>query len=181
MAGSLVDNGAVGTIDVNITGSSVPVWAVTVDGIWDIDATGTGAAGTANWSATGGPNTYVENAAVGIDSVIFNDTGVARPNVTLATAVAPISFTANHSIHYAFSGPGRITGATTISKSGTGTLTFANTGTNDFSGGITINAGTVRLGDGATSGAGSIGSGLVTLNANGTLELNRPDNFTASI
>ena len=39
---------------------------------------------------------------------------------------------------------------------------------------------TLRVGDGATSGAGTIGTGAVTVTSPGTLELNRPDDFTFS-
>ncbi|WP_082407494.1 autotransporter outer membrane beta-barrel domain-containing protein [Mesorhizobium sp. 1M-11] len=64
-----------------------------------------------------------------------------------------------------------ITGAGALTKTGTGTLTL--TGANAYTGGTTISAGTLQLGDGGTSG--SI-TGDVT--NNGTLAFNRSDTAT---
>ena len=48
-------------------------------------------------------------------------------------------------------------------KNGAGTLTFANTSANTFSGGPTLNAGTIVLAN-DTANAGGLGTGPVTLN-----------------
>lgn len=65
-------------------------------------------------------------------------------------------------------------GAPNFTKLGTGTLTL--TGANAYTGTTTIDAGTLQVGNGGTTG--TLGSGGVTINANGTLSFNRSDNFT---
>jgi autotransporter-associated beta strand protein len=66
---------------------------------------------------------------------------------------------------------GNITG-NSLTKVGTGTLTF--TGTNTYASGTTISGGTLQIGSGGT--AGSLGTGSITDNA--TLVFNRSDSIT---
>ena len=66
---------------------------------------------------------------------------------------------------------GNITGAGSLSKTGGGTLTIG--GLNSYGGGTTISAGTVQIGNAATS----LGTGALTM-AGGTFDLN---NFSQSI
>jgi autotransporter-associated beta strand protein len=61
-----------------------------------------------------------------------------------------------------------------VTKVGGGTLTL--TGPNTFSGLLTITAGTLQIGDGVTSGAGTLGSGAVTNSS--VLLFARPDSLT---
>lgn len=176
VSGSLVNNP--NSIDVNITGNAKPVWRGGINGNWDIDTTANGTTGTANWLATAGPNTYVESPTVGSDVVVFDDTATGTTNVNLTTTLSPFGVAVNNSARsYTFGGSGRITGTALLTKSGTGTLTIANTATNDYSGGTSISGGTIRLGDGVTIGAGTLGTGPVTMTSSGSLELNRPDDF----
>src|SRR5207302_285166 len=65
-------------------------------------------------------------------------------------------------------------GGTGLTKSGTGTLTVAQT--NSYTGLTDIQAGTLQLGDGGTSGT----LGTSTVNVGSTLVLNRSDAFTFS-
>jgi autotransporter-associated beta strand protein len=177
VTGNLVDNAGV-SVGVNITGTAKPAWNGNVNANWNIDTVGDGSTGTANWVASTGPNTYVE-AGVGTDSVIFDDTASGSPNVNLTTTLTPGGVSvANSTLAYSFGGTGRITGGAAFTKSGTGAITIKNTGTNDYSGGTFINDGTVTLGDGVTSGAGTLGTATVAVTAPGTLEFNRPDDFT---
>lgn len=177
VAGSLVDDSANSKVDVTITaGASSPVWRGAVSGNWDIDNVGDGSAGTANWLAGGGPNTYVQGA-VGTDSVIFDDTATGTTSVNITTAISPNSVSvSNSSQNYTWTGSGKLSGTTGIVKTGTGSLTITNTTANDNSGATTISAGTVTIGDGVTAGAGSLGSGGIAVD--GTLILNRPDSYT---
>lgn len=74
---------------------------------------------------------------------------------------------------------GTITGAaSSLTKNGTGTLTL--TGNNANTGITTINAGTLQIGDGVTTGQGALGTGAITINASGTLIFNKPDAFTVN-
>ncbi|MEY4385269.1 MAG: hypothetical protein RLY20_552, partial [Verrucomicrobiota bacterium] len=63
--------------------------------------------------------------------------------VTFATLVQPASLLVNAAKDYVFGGSGGVAGTNTLAKSGTGTLTLANS--NSFTGGMTISNGIVRL------------------------------------
>lgn len=177
VAGSLVDVAGV-SLNAEITGVGKLRWNGVPNGDWDIDTVGNGSVGTPNWSATVGSSTYVE-AAVGVDSPIFDDSATGTTNVTLVATLTPNGIEVNNSaVDYTFGGTGKITGSGALTKRGTKTLTLVNAGVNDFTGGLTIEGGTVKLGNGATAGAGTMGAGAVVIQADGTLELNRPDHFT---
>ena len=122
----------------------------------------------------------------------------------MATAVAPGSMTVNSSTNnFSISSPGtgRITGSTSLVKSGSSTLTLATS--NDYQGGTTINDNgkIIALDVGSTGVASATGAGPVTVGANATLQIgngtttgagtvtgpvhnsgslviNRPDSFT---
>lgn len=118
--------------------------------------------GTLNWLNGANPWAYTNGSFV-----TFNDSGAAQPYVQLQASVAPGSITVNNSaVDYTFADPlgtgvGKITGATAITKSGTSTLTI-NT-VNNNTGPLVINAGTVQVGDNASTGA--LGTGNVTNNS----------------
>jgi autotransporter-associated beta strand protein len=105
----------------------------------------------ANWS-DGNPSTFYN-----FDSVTFDDSGAAYPNVILPAdvSVSPSSITFNHSaVDYSLTGTGAITGGATLTKTGTGQLTLSTA--NSFAGGTTLNAGTVRVGNAAAFGTGPL-------------------------
>ncbi|MBU6411219.1 MAG: autotransporter-associated beta strand repeat-containing protein, partial [Verrucomicrobia bacterium] len=73
-----------------------------------------------------------------------------------------------------FTGSGSISGPTALLKQGSGALLIDNSGSNDFSGGVTIAAGTLQVGNNDT--AGNLPAGAVT--DNGALAFNRTDSVT---
>ena len=141
-------------------------WNVAGSGAWDTS--------TANW--TGDATTFTSDGTV---NVLFNNS--AGGTITISSAVLPLSTTVGGSGTYKFSG-GPIASGSLI-KNGTGTLAIDDlvpgSGTpvaNTFSGGTTMNGGTLHLG-GMYNGvspicSGALGSGTVTLNA-GTIEFDR--------
>ena len=178
------NNVANNSIDiVFIGGPFVPAltWDGTLNGNWNTT--------TPNWKSGA---TFAQN-----DFVTFDDTltGTANTNVNLSTALSSDGVTVNNSLYnYAFGGGGSISGSGTLFKSGSGTLTLAETGGDNFSGGIIINSGTLILDnvDGAISGGTVINGGTVQVGNNdangalpagnvadnGTLIFDRPDNIT---
>ena len=139
-----------------------------------------GSVGTANWAATSGPNTYVQGAPVGTDNVLFDDSvGGATATVNLTTTLTPGTLGVNNTaVNYVWQGAGKLSGATSIAKIGTGTLRIANTTANDNTGATSIGSGTLIVGDGVTAGAGSLGGGGININPSGVLTFDRPDNYT---
>jgi len=178
VAGSLVNNAANSSVDVNILGTDTPKWQGNINANWDIDdGTGTG---TANWKgAFVGTSTRYLQGSLGTDRVLFDDSVTGAVNVNLTTTVTPLDVRVNNSAHnYVFEGAGKISGPTGLTKEGTGSLTLKNTTPNDYTGATIITGGTLQLGDGVTPGAGTIGAGAVT--NDGTLVFSRPDDFTFS-
>jgi len=97
------------------------------------------------------------NGQTGSSATIANLQGAGTLTNTAQTTVLAGSFA------------GAITGTGGLFKTTGGTLVL--TGTNTYSGTTTINGGTLRIGDGGTTG--TLGSGAVTLG--GTLAFNRSD------
>ncbi len=115
---------------------------------WDIRT-------TQNWN-NGGPD-FFYNA----DDVTFDDTASTFNVAIQPTSVSPNSVTFNNNSNtYTISG-GAINGASTLTMNGSGTVVLTNT--NTYSGGTTINSGTIQLGNGGTTG--SLGGGAVNNNA----------------
>jgi len=102
-----------------------------------------------NWS--GSTNVY---QAVG-DNVTFNDSGSAVPDIYIVAPVTPNSMTVNNtSKQYIFDGSASTVGISTsgaLTKMGTGELDFTSSG-NNFSGPVTIQAGTLSIGVGGSFG-----------------------------
>jgi hypothetical protein len=97
----------------------------------------TGAA-TNNWKLKADANFVNENNIAdqffNLDAVTFNDSSTNNANVVIQGEVDPGSITVNAARDYIFSGTGSIRGHTGIYKTGPGTLTIANTGSNNFDG-----------------------------------------------
>lgn len=174
--GYLSNNTANSSIDLVITNKLVTVWNGNIDGNWDINT-------TANWKdgTTGASMTY-HQAAVPGDIVQFDDTAAGTTAITLTTdTLSPNGITvANDTKAYTFTGSGRLTGPTALLKSGAGPLTINNSGSNDFSGGIMLNGGSLQLGGGANRLP--VSSTVALADAAATvLDLNNQDQTLAAI
>ncbi len=145
-------------------GASDLVWSGSVSSVWDT--------ATLNWLSGGGSAAFADDAIVS-----FTESGSATAPVAIALDVAPASVTINAAKNYTLGGTGRITGETTLSKSGSGTLTLSSV--HLYSGGTTISGGTVVI-----SNATALGTGPVTLAggtwATGTLTPPNPIVVTAN-
>jgi autotransporter-associated beta strand protein len=199
IGGYLSNNIANSSVDLVITNYLVPDPFLT----WDGDFSGDWDSETANWKNNVAPDlTYADGAVV-----LFNDAATGATTVNLTDSLTPSSVTvSNNTKAYTFGSAGALSGAMSLDKEGAGTLTLANSGSNDFSGSITIGGGTLIVGDGATNGnlpaGGSVtdnatlvfnrsdvvavpnliaGSGLVVQSGSGVLALNGANTFTAAL
>ncbi len=169
-SGSLVDNS--GLIDLSIApaGSSITsvrwIGAVgsTPNSSWDLT--------TQNWLDTNGNPIAYANP----DFAHFDDTA-SNSTVTLTTTnLTPSSLTftnngvANGGLDYTLNGSGAIEGLVGLFKDFAGTVTLTETGGDNFSGGVNVNAGTVVL-DNANS---AITGGFV-INGGATLQVGNND------
>jgi fibronectin-binding autotransporter adhesin len=131
------------------------------------------AGGLLTWSNGAGTGNWVTNADVNFvgadgkflngDQVTFGTT--AAGTVNLVGALVPAGVIVNSTADYTFSGPGAITGATALTKSGTSTLTVSTI--NTYTGGTTVNEGVMHL-TAQNGGEGTI-RGTVTVNAGAEL------------
>ena len=145
---ALATSGTISIVSTNDSPTQPIVWKGDgVANLWDVNT-------SVNWLT-------ISNTARGFftaDPVVFNDSGSNSPAVNLTTALAPGSVNVNANQNYTFSGVGALAGAMPLTKSGSGTLTFANSGSNSFSGGTVIVGGAVTL-----AAANGLGAGPVTL------------------
>ena len=153
-----------------VTGNPATLtWTGAANGTWDTVTAN-------NWTGAT-PDKFYNN-----DDVSLDDTAATR-NVTLSGTVAPRTATITTTLGYTIGGTGSLGGNAALTKNGSGTLTFANTTANTFSGGLTLNGGTIALAN-DTANAGALGTGPVTLNA-GVLSMFDEDNsfnsFTAAL
>jgi fibronectin-binding autotransporter adhesin len=129
-----------------------------------------GAAGTGgtNWDLKSTPN-WNGNVFYQADAVTFDATSLTS-NINVLGLLYPQSITVNSVTNYFFVGSGKLSGGTGITKNGAGTLFINNSGGNDFTGSITINAGILKVGRadafGSTNGGTTIAAGAM-LDLNG--------------
>jgi autotransporter-associated beta strand protein len=154
---SIFKNTTTNTIDLVVTGAVGNLtWVGALNSnAWDVQT-------TTNWSGA------VDQLFYNTDQVTF-DNSSANLTVNIApTAVMPGSITVNcnSSHNYVFAGTGSITGGTSLTKSGSGSLTI-NT-SNAYTGPTSITGGTIILGV-----ASALGSATSPIAINGgTLDLN---------
>ena len=109
-----------------------------------------------NWELGGNTNWLLNSQAVAFTNganVVFDDSST-NLTVNLTATVAPTNVLFNSSNSYTFAGAGVIAGGCGLTKSDPGQLTL-NT-TNTFTGGVTLNAGTVKLGNANCLGTGAL-------------------------
>jgi fibronectin-binding autotransporter adhesin len=143
-----VASGSVISVNLNYT-SDNPYWTGSGNRIWS-----TATQSPKNWSLV-----YAGTATdyIGGDVVLFdNRVASSAATVTLGESVNPANVTFNNSstVSYTITDGGSgyaITGATSLTKNGAGTVTLLTN--NDYSGGTTINAGALQLGNGGASGS----------------------------
>lgn len=185
--GTLVNNTTdplLKSVDLNITSAETAVWTGEAGGVpngnWDINPDADGSAGTFNWkTSVGGTATRYAQGPANTDQATFDDSATGTTTVTLTTTLAPRHLLVNNTIAktYTFTGSGKISGETQLEKDSDGTLIIANTAVNDHTGGTLIRGGILRLGDGATAGAGRL-SGSISLLSLGTLAFFHPEAVT---
>ncbi len=167
--------GSLGTATVTGAGST---W--TGSGSLNIGNSGTGTLTIADGATVTAPNVGIATNA-GATGTLNIGAGAGNPAAAPGTLNAPsVAFgagtgtlTFNHtSASYVFAPA--ITGNGTVNVLA-GTTIF--TGTNAYTGDTTINAGTLQLDNGGTTG--TLGNGPVTVNAGGSLAFNRSDTYTA--
>lgn len=114
-------------------------------GVWDT-------AGTANWINQSNSATTVFNAG---DQVLFDDLAGEPTTVAVSGTVSPSSITVNASTNnFLVNGSGTISGAASLTKLGTSTLTL-NSAAN-FTGPVTISGGTIAAGNNSLNAVNSI-------------------------
>ncbi len=176
--GYISNNVTASSIDlVILTGPAPPPAAKPV--VWDGEVSGDWDTTTTNWVNSGVLTNYnnLTLANTG-DPVTFNDSLLGTTNVNLTQTLSPVSITVNNSSsNYLFTGIGKLSGATGIAKQGFGSLVIANSGVNDYTGGLNISAGTVQFGNGTTVGNLPTSGTFVD---NGSLVINHSDSFTFS-
>jgi len=120
-------------------GTASLVWQGSVNSTWDVE-------GAANWLSNGLSAVFFQG-----DSVTFNATGSAQPSVDLQGALFPTAVTVDATTAYTLmtSAGGKLSGATPLTKNNTGTLNILTD--NNNTGLITINGGSVNVGDGAAN------------------------------
>jgi autotransporter-associated beta strand protein len=96
------------------------------------------------------------------DTVLFDDSGSTNPPVTITGTVNPAAITVNATKNFTFSGNGKISGTTGLTKTNSGALTIATT--NDYTGVTTIAGGVLSVARLANGGA-ACGLGAATTNA----------------
>ena len=188
--GTIADDG-LGTISLVITSGTVVVakqdeWLGVVNTNWDTT--------TLNWTNAGLTATNYTEA----DFVTFDDNAVTGNVTLLGNQHTPSGVTVNNNtVNYVLSGAGRISGETSLTKSGLASFRISQTGGDNFAGGIFVHGGTLILDDtnsalpgGLTNDPGTIvqlgnndGSGnlpLGTVQINGSLVFNLASSRTLS-
>lgn len=144
VVGSLVNDTANNSIDLDITSVNVPRWDGQAGGNWDIGL-------TTNWVNIGtGLATFYGQG----NPVTFNDSAAGTTTVNLVAAVTPASVTFdNNTLPYTLVGSGSINGTTGLLMEGAGVTAIDNT--NGYTGPTVIENGTLSVNNLANGGSPS--------------------------
>jgi len=150
-----------GSVLLNVSGNTASlVWSGSPNTTWNVNA-------TQNWKRGATPDVFFN-----LDAVAFDDSST-NGAVVLNQVVTPSSMLFNNSTtNYVISGTGTISGSGALQKNGTGTVTFSSR--QSYTGGTTVNAGTLILTIGG--GVGAI-NGVLTVNPGATVSSNIKDSF----
>jgi fibronectin-binding autotransporter adhesin len=125
---------------------------------------------TLNWLTASTPDVFNNG-----DFATFDDSGTNIVSIVGNISSAGISLF-NGSTNYYFGGAGKITGVGGINAAGGYSLIITNSGSNDFTGGLTITGGGVIIGAGGTNGSPGNGpitnASFLTFNKTGTNAVN---------
>ena len=163
------NGGTIGSIVGNVTDNSNLVFsrsnALTYAGV-------VSGAGTLSQSGTGtltltGANSYTGGTTINGGTLQVGNAGIIGSIVGDVTDNGDLAFKRTDSVIF----PGIVSGTGSLSQIGAGTLTLTVTDT--YSGGTTISAGTLQIGN-----AGTTGSIVGNVTDNGNLAFNRTDNVT---
>jgi autotransporter-associated beta strand protein len=133
------------------------LWSGGMNNNWDTN--------TLNWASNSVAVTYRE-----LDLVVFNDSAQTNTvNLVGPTPHTPYSWiVTNNILNYTFTGTNSVGGSTSLVKSGGAALTLSENG-DSFSGGITVNSGTVILDEASNTVAGGLtiaGSAITQIGSN---------------
>jgi autotransporter-associated beta strand protein len=169
-AGYISNNVANNSVDFVVTAGPVSIkWAghdgTSINSAWDTTTT--------DWRLGGGGLTAYS------DGVFANfDDSASNSLVSINQDVSPAGITvSNNVLTYTNIGGSKITGSGGLTKQGPGRLILDNSGANDFTGGISISAGTLQIGDNDSGGALPNPGNIVD---NGALVFARNDTYTDS-
>lgn len=123
---------------------SLDQWSGAANDDWDTNSL--------NWTNTGAPAAYSEG-----DLALFNDAArTGTVNLTGTAQHTPYSWTVtNNALNYLFAGSNSVGGITALVKFGAGSATLSESN-DDFSGGITVNGGTLILDESASAISGGL-------------------------
>jgi autotransporter-associated beta strand protein len=134
------------SISLNVTSAGLPRWNGNVTGMWDLGT-------NQDWIDLGTllPTTYSDGKPV-----VFDDNATGTTTVDLTATVSPASINFNNNVlPYSIVGPGEISGNIGLNLNGTTNVSILNTGGNNFTGPVVINAGVLTVTNLANGGSPS--------------------------
>jgi autotransporter-associated beta strand protein len=141
---SLATNG--NTIELVVSSAGLPRWDGAVLGQWDLGT-------NQDWYDLGQLQT---TAYADGKPVLFNDDAAGTTAVNLTATVSPASINFNNNaLPYTVYGTGKITGGIGLNVNGTAGVSMLNTGGDDFTGPVSINAGVLTVTNLANGGSPS--------------------------